>query len=497
MQVVGASDQTIQDIQQKIEEASGDPRSAPVVGGEGGAQWIEMGGQAVNLNIIEEQRWFFFLCLGALGLGKSELGFVEDTNRANGEIEATRVFKRVTGPFAAQFEEAFLHIARQFDAFTQMSDPFQPTLEFTDPREKRAKEERLRQNFQAGVLPLREFLRRTGNQDLAGDDERFIVKVGDTEINYGDHPQWVVQRMMSAAGGTDPEQSPDEPRDYPNIMAGYDMEPPSGDSGNVNRGVRTPEGVPKDANPVSDESECDGQLFEGPKGGLYCLPEDADGVDASGSPASNPFDESPQEVFDDIADGEGVQETVEDLTNRWTGWPTDKATAPMWQATEEQTLNDNAPESISGVSMLEEEADLDEINEYSDYKDNLEDKLREEHGDTITAHRFLHSGAADTLREGGDLEPRTLASWTTEDGNIKDLVDEVPKPNGEFADPNRAVVVTKDIPVENVMDHHAANPELDSAGQDEIIAGSDASNNLSDGEIQTVENLASATGGGG
>jgi len=208
MQVVGASEKTIEDIQQKIEEASGDPRSAPVVGGEGGAQWIEMGGQAVNLNIIEEQRWFFFLCLGALGLGKSELGFVEDTNRANGEIEATRVFKRVTGPFAAQFEEAFLHIARQFDSFKQMSEPFQPTLEFTDPREKRAKEERLRKSFQQGVITLRQYLRRTGHQDLAADDDRFVVTIDGQEINYADHPLWVVKRIFSAAGAT-PDQGSD------------------------------------------------------------------------------------------------------------------------------------------------------------------------------------------------------------------------------------------------------------------------------------------------
>jgi hypothetical protein len=206
MQVVGASEQTIRDIQQKIEEASGDPRSAPVVGGEGGAQWIEMGGQAVNLNIIEEQRWFFFLCLGALGLGKSELGFVEDTNRANGEIEATRVFKRVTGPFAAQFEEAFLHVARQFDAFNQMGEPFQPALEFTDPREKRAKEERLRKSFQQGVVTLRQYLRQTGRQDLAADDDRFMVTVDGQDINYADHPLWVVKRLFSAAGATDPDQ---------------------------------------------------------------------------------------------------------------------------------------------------------------------------------------------------------------------------------------------------------------------------------------------------
>jgi len=207
MQVVGASEQTITDIQQKIEEASGDPRSAPVVGGEGGAQWIEMGGQAVNLNIIEEQRWFFFLCLGALGLGKSELGFVEDTNRANGEIEATRVYKRVTDPFAAQFEAAFLQIARQFDAFTELGEPFQPTLEFTDPREKRAKEQRLRKSFQQGVISLRQYLQQSGHQDLAADDDRFTVTVAGQTINYGDHPLWVVERLFSAAGAHDPSVS--------------------------------------------------------------------------------------------------------------------------------------------------------------------------------------------------------------------------------------------------------------------------------------------------
>jgi len=206
IQIVNASGQTVEDVKEKIQESSGDPRSAPVIGGEGGAQWIEMGGTSINLAVVEEQRWFYFLCLGSLGLGKSEVGFVEDTNRANGEIEATRVFKRVTGPFRSQFEEAFLHVARQFDAFTRIKKPFTISLEFTDPREQRAKEERLRKSFQQGVITLRQYLRRTGNEDVAADDDRFVVTIDGKPINYADHPRWVVERMFSAAGATDPDE---------------------------------------------------------------------------------------------------------------------------------------------------------------------------------------------------------------------------------------------------------------------------------------------------
>jgi len=164
----------------------------------------------VNLNIIEEQKWFYQLCLGAVGLGKAEVGMIDDVNRANGEIESQRVFKRVTGPFRKQFEEAFLHVARQFDAFNDLGEPFTPTLAFSDPREERAKEERLRQGFEQGTLTLRQYLRRTGDEDLAEDDERFTVEIDGDTVEYGDHPQWVARRLLSAAGATDPNQAPSE-----------------------------------------------------------------------------------------------------------------------------------------------------------------------------------------------------------------------------------------------------------------------------------------------
>jgi hypothetical protein len=203
MQVVNGTDSTINDIQNQIEQAAGDPRDFPIVGGEAPAQWVEMGGTAINLDVIQEQQWFFQMCLGALGLNKAEVGMVEDVNYSNGEIQAEIIYKRVAGPFGKQFEQAFLEVARQFDTFRELGEPFTPTLAYTDPRAERAKQERLRQEYEAGKLTLRQYVRRAGDPEIAEEDDAFTVTLDGETIDYGDHPKWVAQRLLSAAGATD------------------------------------------------------------------------------------------------------------------------------------------------------------------------------------------------------------------------------------------------------------------------------------------------------
>ncbi len=195
IQVMGS--QNVDGIKDKIEAASGDPRDVPVIGGEGGAQWIELGGTAVNLNIIEEQRWFFQMCLASLGLGKQELGFIEDVNRSNGEVESSRIYKRITGPFAKQFQKAFEHIASQFDVYQGLNDPFDIKLRFSDPREERAREQRLREMYEAGGLTLRQYIRRRGDEDLA--DNEMTVEMNGEAIDYGDLPKWVAEHKLREA----------------------------------------------------------------------------------------------------------------------------------------------------------------------------------------------------------------------------------------------------------------------------------------------------------
>jgi hypothetical protein len=160
----------------------------------------------VNLIIIEEQRWFFQMCLASLGLGKQELGFIEDVNRSNGEVESSRIYKRITGPFAKQFEKTFEHIASQFDIYNALNDPFDIKLRFSDPREERAREQRLREMYEAGGLTLRQYIRRRGDEDLADND--LTVELNDTVVDYGDHPKHVVDALLRDAR-TDPEADAD------------------------------------------------------------------------------------------------------------------------------------------------------------------------------------------------------------------------------------------------------------------------------------------------
>jgi hypothetical protein len=205
MQVVDASDGTIQDIQNQIEQASGDPRDFPIVGGEAPANWVEMGGTAINLDVISEQEWFFQMCLMSLGLNKAEFGFVESVNYSNGEVQSENVFKKIGQPFTKQFEEAFLHVARQFDVFTELGEPFTPSIANSDPKAEQAREERLREEYQSGLITLRQFHRRTGNEDLAEDDEQYTTTVNGEKVAYGDDPLWVAKRKFSALGATDPD----------------------------------------------------------------------------------------------------------------------------------------------------------------------------------------------------------------------------------------------------------------------------------------------------
>jgi hypothetical protein len=213
--VIEQNGTTTSDIKDEIETASGDPRKAPVVSAT--AQWVELGGTAVNLNIIEEQRWFFQLCLASLGLGKQELGFIEDVNRSNGEVESSRIYKRIKGPFAKQFESAFQHVAEQFDVYNALDDPFDIRLRFTDPREERAREERLRQMYNDGGLTLRQYIRRRGDEDLADTD--LSVTINGETIDYGDHPKHVVEHLLREARN-DPDSNADMGGDGASVSGG-------------------------------------------------------------------------------------------------------------------------------------------------------------------------------------------------------------------------------------------------------------------------------------
>jgi hypothetical protein len=194
----GESD--VQTIRDELEAAKGDPRSAPVVDTD--ARWVEVGGSAVDLSHIEEQKWFLNLCMAAFGVPKTELGMDDQVNYATSESELQVVAKRVTSKVAAAISRALeRQFLPQFDLYQTLDQPFGVDLRFSDPREERAEEERARQQWTDGVITLREYREAIGD-DMS--DKDTTVMLNGQEIDYGAYPRPVVESLLTDARNDDP-----------------------------------------------------------------------------------------------------------------------------------------------------------------------------------------------------------------------------------------------------------------------------------------------------
>ncbi|MEF8887330.1 MAG: phage portal protein [Haloarculaceae archaeon] len=195
-----ATQQDLDSIKDELEAAKGDPRAAPVVGTD--ARWVEVGGSAVDLNVIEEQKWFMRLCAAAFGIPQTELGMVEDVNRAEGDNQLSLVHKRVTKPLAETVGQALARqLLPQFDLYTQLDQPFGVSLQFSDPRQERAHEEFVRDRWSDGLATYREVRNEIGEGEP---DDDTTVSINGTTIDYGEHPRPVVEALLIDARNDDP-----------------------------------------------------------------------------------------------------------------------------------------------------------------------------------------------------------------------------------------------------------------------------------------------------
>jgi len=203
MSVREATQQDIDNLREELEAAKGDPRSAPVIGSD--ARWVEVGGSAVDLDVIQEQQWFIQLCAAAFGIPKTELGLVEDVNRNTSETQLTTVHKRVTQSLAKTIGQAITRqLLPQFNLYTQLDRPFDVCLRFSDPRQERAQEEHLRARYQAGGMTYREYREAVGDETS---EEDTTVVINDQEIDYGEHPRHVVDTLLVNARNDDDEHA--------------------------------------------------------------------------------------------------------------------------------------------------------------------------------------------------------------------------------------------------------------------------------------------------
>lgn len=202
LQIMQAGDQDLEEIEEDIKNAAGDPRSVEVIGGDGPANWIEIGGSALNLDVIGEQQWFLQLVLAAFGLNKAEIGLVEDVNRSEGDNQLSIVHKRVTEPLIDTLAAAITtQVFPKFESYQALPDDqrFALRIRHSDPRQEREREAHLRQRYEAGALTYHEY-----RQKLGEDPGDTVVEIDGTEVDYGEHPRFVTEQLIQdARGGQD------------------------------------------------------------------------------------------------------------------------------------------------------------------------------------------------------------------------------------------------------------------------------------------------------
>jgi hypothetical protein len=200
-----ATQTDVDNIRDELEAAKGDPRAAPVVGAD--ARWVEVGGSAVDLNVIEEQRWFMRLVAAAFGIPQTELGIVEDVNRAEGDNQLSVVHKRVTGPLSKTVGQALSRqLLTQFDLYRDLDQPFDVRIQFSDPRQERSQERFIRERYSQNLATYREARNEIG----AGEpDDDTTVEINGQTVDYGEHPPMVAKALLREARDEPEPPDPD------------------------------------------------------------------------------------------------------------------------------------------------------------------------------------------------------------------------------------------------------------------------------------------------
>ncbi|GAA0200198.1 phage portal protein [Haladaptatus pallidirubidus] len=199
LQWLEASDSDLKNVRKQIKDASGDPRKAPSIGGSGQARWVDIGGDKIQLDVIEEQKWFKQLCWATIGVNKHEMGIIEDVNRNTASEVSTIIYKRVTLPLTQTFEQAInRQLLPKFDVYRTLDKPFRVSLQHSDPVREREHEKALLERWNQGAISYREY-----RQQLGEDAGETVVSINDEEIDFGALPKHIGERALRAVSSGD------------------------------------------------------------------------------------------------------------------------------------------------------------------------------------------------------------------------------------------------------------------------------------------------------
>lgn len=187
----------LNDIEDDIVEAAGDPHDLVTVSTEDQASWIPVGESVVDLDAIQEQQWYFKLVLAAAGLNANELGLIEGSGFAKETPALQRaIFKKVTKPMLNAVLDP-----QNNDAVPQMQDALGPSLDETvlldierfDPVQEQIERNETMDEWREKAVSLNELRGGIGREgiDLVAE----VPELGG-EVNIADLPRYVVDLFL-------------------------------------------------------------------------------------------------------------------------------------------------------------------------------------------------------------------------------------------------------------------------------------------------------------
>ena len=193
------NDDKLEEVEDDIVEASGDPHDLVTVSTDGEVQWIPVGESVVDLDAIQEQQWYFKLVLAAAGLNANELGIIEGSGFAKETPALQRaIFKKVTKPMlgsilqpqnADVLPQVFEGLSADIDEFLTLD------IERFDPVQEQIERQETLDEWREKAVSLNEL--RGG---IGRDAEEFVVDVPELggEVNLADVPRYVVDLLLDS-----------------------------------------------------------------------------------------------------------------------------------------------------------------------------------------------------------------------------------------------------------------------------------------------------------
>lgn len=423
------------------EEIKGEQHKLPILGSQ--TEYQTFRASPSELDFLQSQKWYHKLVWMVFGLSQSEVGHIEDVNRAAGKEANIAVWRRTTKPLLELLQQQINNDVLPFlEEYHRVDGELEFAWNFDNPEIQEREREKQRQELQAGTVTVNEVRQDRGKEPVEwGDWPQSLTK-----SVARNNPTWFLEQLGV--------EEPPEP-----------SSPFGGGGGDDPLGLSAGDGAETDGVgtnllplPAKEDDPLGGEVIP-----LGAVGKDDDSLrdehyEGQYPPLAGHADELETSVaaryedeFDDLEDV--VEEEWPDVSDDERGAPEGRQKALAFDV---DNLLDSM--SLSGVlTNVVQEANLEAMGitadwEAGDLEKQLEEQLDEDDADVSIAFDVEDTFAAEYMRRDAAKKMvtventvkarirRTLVDVQEDGGNVNDATDALSETFDELTDSHSRLV---------------------------------------------------------